>query len=483
MSDARYAASGALWSATAGIANQALSLLVFVILARLLDPASYGLIALAMAMILLLSSLAGLGLQKLLVQLENLDRGDTDSAFVLALGTGSLLAALLWWAAPWIAGLAGTAELEAVIRALLPLIILKSLEVVPRGLLVREFGFRAIAIRSILASVAGGIAGITLAVQDFGVWSLVAQETVKAAISLIALWWACDWLPGTSAAAARSAALLRSSLYFMGTELTRIAQHQLDRLLIGSFLGIVSLGVYAIASKVNRIAISILQDSLAGVGLPTFARARGDLDRLRDVYYQSQRLGMALTMPLFVLLLLTAESIVPLLLGEQWQASAPILQALCLASCGLCVGLFNTPLLQGVGRSDIALRMSALGIVSALAAFFLAMHWGVLGVSLAFAIRTWLLLPVEFYLCQRFANVPAAPAWRALLRQLLTLAPMVIAVGLLGAITADWPAWSSLIFTLLSGGVVYLACLAINDRALFTQIVTLPRMLLHANKD
>jgi PST family polysaccharide transporter len=277
-------------------------------------------------------------------------------------------------------------------------------------------------------------------------------------------------------------ALLRASFYFMGSELTHIAQHHLDRLLIGSFLGAVSLGAYTIAAKVNRIAISILQESLLSVGLPTFSRLRSDPERLRTAFYQSQRLGTALTLPAFVLLILTAEPLVQLVLGAQWLASVPLLQALCLASCAMCIGLFNTPLLQAVGRSDIALRLSILSVVTAVAAFFLARQWGVLAVSLAFAVRTWLLLPLELHLVQRFAAVPSRPVWVGVLRQLFTLLPLVAAVYGFQALTTGWPAWPQLLCTLALGASVYLITLALVDRKVLRQLAGIPQLLLAREK-
>lgn len=468
------AVSGALWTAMANIVSQTLSFLVFVLLARLMAPADFGLITLSMAVILLVTAISGLGLGKLLVQLENPGQPELDTAFALSTLTGMVLALTLWLAAPLLADAVDTPELAAVMRALVCVVILKALGVVPQGLLAREFRFRAIALRTIVSLVIGGAAGIVLALNGYAVWALVAQEIVKALVSLIGLWLACRWTPGTALSLARGCGMLRQSLHIMGSEISRIANHHLDRFLIGSFLGVVNLGIYSIAAKVNRVAISVLQDSLSSVGLATFSRTRGDPARLGEAFYGSQRISAAVTLPFFVLLILTADSLVPLLLGPQWQASVPVLQALCLASCAGSIGVFNNPLLLAIGRPDIALRVSLLNVLTGLLAFFIAARWGVLGVSLAFALRAWLMLPLEFALCRRFGKLPPGAIWTGLTRQLLRLAPMVFAVVLVPPLAFDWRPWPVLVATLLLGAVCYAITLGLTEPGLLAWLRRAP---------
>jgi len=443
----------------------------------MMDPAAYGLIALSMAVILAVSALSGLGLQKLLVQLETAGKIETDTAFALSSLAGLILALLLWWLAPLMAELSGTPQLATVMKALVPLVILKALTIVPLGLLIRDFRFKAVALRSILAQLVGGAAGIALALNGFGVWALVAQELVRATTALVTLWLASDWRPGLSASPAVGRVMLGSSLNILGSEITRIAHHHLDRFLIGSFLGVISLGVYTIASKVNRVAVTVLHDSLSRVGLPTFSRARAEPTELRSIYYRSQALGSAVTLPIFVLLMLTADLVVPLLLGQQWQSSVTVLKALCIASCAASIGVFNSPLLLAVGRGDIVFRFSLFKLACGVAAFLVSVHWGVLGVSLAFALREWLVLPLELKLCQRYSPIEVAPVWRGTLGLLLTLMPMALVVVGIQHWGSQTQSWLMLFNTLLSGAACYLVTLLVVKRELAMQLFSVASIL------
>lgn len=477
MAEAGAATRGAAWTSAASILSQGMSFLVFVVLARLTQPEDYGLIAISMALILILAATSSLGLYKLLIQLEHCGPAQTDTAFYLSLLLGLLLALSLWLTAPWLAQLTDTPGLTAVMRALSPVVIFKALEVVPLGLMVRDFRFKAIALRSIMAIVAGGIAAISVALQGHGVWALVVQEAVKSSFSLVALWFACRWLPGNSASVSAATDLLGKSLHFMGTDLTKIAQHHLDRLLIGTYLGIVSLGIYTIAAKVNRIANSVLQDPLRTVGLPVFAHSRSDNAALQQAYLRSQRLGTAIVLPVFVVLLLTADWVIPLLLGGQWQASAPVVQALCLASCALSVGLFNAPLLQAVGRADLALRINLLSVCSGVLLFFVVKNWGLLAISLALALRNWLILPLEFRMCRRHAGILTSSLWGPLTRLIITLVPMILVVTAIRASAPGAASWPLLLSTLGAALITYLLTMGLTDRPLLGQLLAIPGVL------
>jgi PST family polysaccharide transporter len=441
-------------------------------------PADYGLIALSMAVILILIAASRLGLEKLLVQLDTVGATEADTAFFFSLLLGSLLSALLWLAAPSLAGLVETPELQPVMRALAPVVFLKALEVVPLGLMIRELNFKVVAMRTLMALFAGGIAGIAMALKGYGVWALVSQEIVKAVCSLIALWLACEWRPGFSTSARAGRKMLAVSAHLMGSEMTRIAQNHLDRFLIGGFLGASSLGIYTVAAKVNQAAVFILHDSLGRVGLPIFSSARHDRPRMTSLFFQSQRIGAALTLPVFILLILTAQSLVPLILGPQWQASVPVLQALCLASCAHSIGVFNGPLLLAIGRPDIVFRLSILSVITGVITCIVALPWGLVAVSLAFALRAWLILPLELVLCERYSKIPTRPVWTALVRQLLALAPMVLVVLGFQSLSAQWQPWPAMLTSLALGVVSYVVALIITDRELAYRLLTVPAMLL-----
>ena len=460
--------------ATNGVASQALSFVVFIILARMLEPAAYGLIALTMTVILLLIAGSRLGLEKLLVQLDSPGRIETDTAFLCTLMLGTLLALLLWLVSPLIADLVDTPELERVMRALAPVVALKALEAVPMGLMVRGGRFKAVALSTMLALAAGGSAGIAMAHHGYGVWALVSQELVKAVCSLTALCLACGWKPGLSLSIKAGRRMLGASLHIMGAEVTQIAQNHADRLLIGSLLGATGLGTYTIAAKVNQAASTILLDSLNRVALPTLSRTRNDPTRLKSVYYRSQRIGAALTLPAFVLLLLTAPSVVPLLLGQQWQASVPILQALCVASCAGSLGVFNGPLLLAVGRPDIVFRLSIGSAITGIAAGLVAIPWGVVAVSLAFALRAWLILPLELILCARYSSLDTSPLRRVVAKQLLTLLPLVVVVSAFQSLHLVWHPWPQLLASVLLGLAAYIATLVVTDRPLVRLLLTIP---------
>ena len=213
------------------------SLVVFGILGRLLAPADFGVIALATVFIAFLSVLVDVGFSQALVQRENLDDAHTHTAFWISLGLGVGLGLALFLAATTAGALGSDSVLVPVLQVLSLALPLGALSSVPAALLTREFGFRALAIRRLVATAVGAVVAVWLAASGAGVWALVAQALATSAVGVLVLWRVTPWRPSRRFSRQAASDLMTFGVAVLGIEMIAQANAHVDKLLVGLFLG------------------------------------------------------------------------------------------------------------------------------------------------------------------------------------------------------------------------------------------------------
>ena len=382
------------WSSLENIAIQVVSFLVFLVLARLLQPDEYGTVAVSMVFVALVSAIASFGIQGAIVQGRELETAQLSSGFWLSLLAGVILYIIIYACAPYLASFCGEPEIEHVLIYLGLIGIVQAAEVVPRALLVRNFRFRYLAFKSILSTLVSGVVGIVMAVEGYGVWALVAQQLSLATVQAVFSWCGAGWIPAFEINWLRLKSLLSVSLYLMGNKLSNTMSRQTDNLLIGTFLGTRELGVYSVGFKLFDTTNSIFLQSLARLGLPTFSRLQHAPDRLASAYQRAWTMGAAFTLPVFILIILTAPDLVPMVFGSQWLDSVTVLQFLMIACCCRALTNFDTPLLIACGRVKLVFNLTLVKAVVNIFGFIVAVKWGVNAVAASFALAALLMLPV-----------------------------------------------------------------------------------------
>ena len=193
------AAKGVAWSAIENLGTQAIYFVVFLVLARLLQPEEFGLVSLAGVFISFMMVFADQGLSDAIVQRQDLEPEHLDTAFWINLGICALLAIFTFAAAGSVSSFFHQPQLKPIIAWLSLSFLFNGFSSVQQSLLRRQLAFRALAVRSLVATFASGIVGVVMALMGFGVWSLVAQQLINRVLAILGLWWASDWRPGCQA--------------------------------------------------------------------------------------------------------------------------------------------------------------------------------------------------------------------------------------------------------------------------------------------
>lgn len=457
----RHATSlGALANTGASALRLACQLALLPILARLIGPSEYGLVALAMPVILFANVIADGGLAAALGRLPSASRTVESTVFWVTLAAGAGLALAACAAAFPIGWLLHHPRLPWLILALSPILLMNSATSVWNGRIIRERRFATFAMGDVLGTLGGAVTALLAATHGFGAWSLVAQQ--------LALW-ICKFLWLTTRGGAQVGfvfrfsevrELVRFGLNNMGATLADFLSRNADNMIIGGVLGATVLGYYAMAYQLIRMPDMLLSGPFWFYIFTAISRTahREDPDGIRRLAHAGLRLGAAALAPLFCGLALVADLLAGLLLGREWHGVIAPLRLLSVAGFGFCMCSIMGAMLMGLGRSALQFRLSGALALATIVTVAGAVHFGLEMTAAALACGVLL---VALYYVDRLASEIRASR----LSLLRTLIPTAVAsAALIAAVIVtrrllDVPPLALLTACVLTGAVAYLAVL------------------------
>jgi len=344
--------SAVAWSLATTGGQQALTAIFTFVLAALLGPEAFGLVAMAAVYVAFIQLVLEQGMGAAIVQRKDLDEEHLDAAFWMVLGASAVLTGISMALAGWWARVNSVPELESVIRLLALAVPIEGLIVVQRALLQRRMNFRAFAIRATLSVGLGGCVGIVLASRGFGAYALVAQQLTTSAVGLCLFWILSGWRPRRRFSRRAARDLLGFSTATLVGRLGIFVNRRSDALLMGLFFGPTAVGLYRLADRVVGVCVDFAAVSVQSVALPEFSRFQDAPERLRESFVRCLRISACLALPPLGVLAAGAPEVVSVL-GERWRDAAPALAALCVVGAVRDLGLFTGPLLQALGRPHV----------------------------------------------------------------------------------------------------------------------------------
>lgn len=356
------------------------------VLARLLEPADFGLIGMVTAFTGVLSLFRDFGLSAATVQHADVTHEETSTLFWINLLVGAVLMAVAQGCAPLVAGFYREPRLLWVTWAVAPAFLLNGAAVQHSALLQREMRFGALALIDIVSLAVGTVVAIGAAYAGYGYWALVAMAVCQPLFSGVGLWLAAGWIPGRPRAAAR----VRSMMRFGGTvtlnSLVIYVAFNLDRVLLGRFWGTEAIGLYGRANQLIRIPTDSLNSTIGEVAFSALSRIQNDPGRVKRYFLRGYSAVLALTVPITVACALYADDMIYVLLGPKWMAAAPIFRLLAPTILVFAIAnplgwLMNSLGLVARGLK-IALFLAPIMIVS----YIVGLPYGPHGVALAYSV-------------------------------------------------------------------------------------------------
>lgn len=337
------------WSYALSLGKMAISLGLAFVLAAILGPRAFGVIAMALVFINFVEMLQQQGLMPAIVTRKVLTNRHADTAFwlVTAVGLVCTIGAILL--APWWADLNGLPELAPVIRVLALTVPLTSTVVVHEALLRRELAFKQLTVRAWVSLAAGGIAGVLGAVFGLGVWALVLQQAVTSVVAVIVLWTVSTWRPRFRVDRVAARQLWSYSTRAASSSLGLFIGGRVDVLLTGLFFGPVIVGLYRLAQRLTATAVDVTARGMQAVALPGLSGVQDDPAAFGTRLLRMQRITSVMALPL---LGLVAGAASPLeeILGQEWDGTATAIRLLTIMQAFSAISLLLGPALQARNR-------------------------------------------------------------------------------------------------------------------------------------
>jgi len=409
--------------------NLAQFLIIIPVLARILTPEQFGLIAMAMTLVGFLTTFHDLGISAALVRSEKPTPAFWSSAFWLNFGFGSLMTLIAYFSAPWVAAFFGEPQVEELVRLMSCVLLLHCVFLVPMAWLQRNLKFQTIAVIDLAAILISSIAAIYLALNGHGVWALAWQQillyAVKAAAGLLLhrapIRLMFEWAP--------IKAVLPFSLGLTGTAFVGFLNRNTDNVLVGRFLGADALGFYDRAYLMMRMPMKTLSGGLNFALYPAMSAVQTDTEKLGRAYLKTVSVLSAVVFPMMTGLAVVVVPFVDLLFGSQWGPVAPVLGILAFAGLLQSVGSIANEVWKARGRSGLLLRWSLIRAVGFILAFSLGVYIGTLeAIAMAYLIANIVLLVPFQYELIRELKIPVPTMLAAVRPQFVSSVIMAIAV-------------------------------------------------------
>lgn len=449
--------AGVAWMAFGNWTEQAVNFIVFILLARLLDTEAFGLLAMASVAIVLAEFLVRESLTEYLIAAEAPGAEDFNAVFwlLLLLGAG-LTASALMLSGP-IARAYGHDEIAPLTVALSPTILMIAATAVPVAVLRREMAFRSLSLRAITGVIAGGLAGVGLALAGFGVWALIGQRLAQVLANIAVAWFAVPWRPGlrTSRAHLREAASFGGRV--MALRASELAITQVPTVAIGAVLGPAATGLYSVAWRLIETASFLIVTPLRMAAQPAFAAMnRGGQGEAAHLLADISRLSGFLAFPAFAGIAALAGPLLHVLFGPGWEGAAWPLAILAAAGIYFCVEKVQMAFGLAAGQAG---RLAFLGWAAVAVALPLGAAAAFLGppvVAAAFVIALLAFAPARFALVAGQSGVPVRSLAGVHLVPAVLSAVMAAAVLAARAAVSLAPVWT-VVLGVAIGVAVYAA--------------------------
>lgn len=373
--------SGFFWRYLERCGAQGVNLVVSIILARLLLPEDYGLIALVTVFITILNVFVDSGLGIALIQKKNADDLDFSSVFWFNLAWCALLYLLLFLCAPMIAGFYQKSELTPVLRVLGLQIVISGVKNIQQAYVSRTMQFRKFFFATLGGTIGAAVIGIWMAYHGYGVWALVAQQLFNATVDTIILWIIVKWRPHREFSFERLKGLFSYGWKMLASALLDTTYKELRQLIIGKKYTSADLAFYNRGRHIPDLIVTNIDASINSVLLPTMSKEQDDREKVRGLTRRAIKTSTYIMAPLMMGLAFTCEPMIRLLLTDKWLPSVPYMRIFCITFMFYPVHTANLNAIQALGRSDIFLKLEIIKKVVGITALLITMNISVMAMA------------------------------------------------------------------------------------------------------
>lgn len=442
------------WRFAERIGAQCVTFVVSIVLARLLDPEVYGLIALVTVFTGLLQVFVDSGLGTALIQKKDADDLDFSSVFYFNIVICVVLYLLMFISAPWIASFYHNQELVPVIRVMSTVLIISGVKNVQQAYVSRNFLFKRFFFSTLGGTLGAAIIGIYMAWKGYGVWALVIQYLFNSFVDTVILWLTVKWRPRLLFSFKRLKSLLSFGIRLLGVSIISTLYNDIRSLIIGKVYTATDLGYYNRAQQFPQVIAINIDSSVDSVLLPAMSQQQDDKSTVKHTVRLSIKICTYVLMPLMLGLGACADTVVNLLLTEKWLPCVPYLRIFCINYAFFPIFTTNYNAYKALGRSDIYLKVTLWTKFVGMLILLFVMKIGVIWIAYGLLLASF----INQFICANASRKLIDYSYKEQMSDLLPNLIIALVMSVLVYLVKFWGCSDllTLILQIIIGGVVYL---------------------------
>ena len=349
-----------MWRFLERFGAQGVTFVVSIILARLLDPEVYGIVAIVTVFTAILNVFIDSGLGNALIQKKDADDLDFSSVFFFNMFMCVMLYLLIFLAAPLIAKFYKMPELTAVIRVMSLIVIISGVKNVQQAYVSRHLLFKRFFFATLGGTIGAAVLGVWMAYKGYGVWALVAQGLFNAAVDTLILWLTVKWRPKLLFSFERFKGLFSFGWKLLVSQLIDTVYNNLRQLIIGKLYNADNLAFYNRGYMFPNVFVLNVNSAIDSVLFPVMSSAQDDVESVRAMTRRSIQVSSYLMWPIMLGIAAVSRPLVSVLLTEKWLPCVAYVIIFCISYAFLPMETANLNAIKALGRSDIFLRLTVI---------------------------------------------------------------------------------------------------------------------------
>ncbi|MBI5954339.1 MAG: lipopolysaccharide biosynthesis protein [Chloroflexi bacterium] len=443
--------------------SKGLNILTVSILAHLLAPEYFGVVALATLTMDYLSTLGTLGLGSALVHRREKIEQAANVAFTLDLAVSIVLALITFAIAPYAAIFFKEPQVTPILRWLSLTFFISSFGMTQSVLLERDLNFQKKIIPELVNTLAKAAVSIGLAFAGLGVWALVIGQIAGNFISTATYWFLLSWRPKLSWDKTLAKELLGYGVSIMGNNILTVWEQNFDYFVIGLVYDPVALGIYTLAYRLPQALVLNTLWVMTSVLFPAFSSLQNQREKLKKSFFSVLRYVELLVTPLCLGMIVAADPIIRVLFGEQWVDAIPILRVLSLYAWVVSIGYHVGDIYKAIGRPDILTKMNVPMFFIRLFLLWFGAQYSLLGVAFGHLAAILIEFLIRYFVAAHFLKITVAEVVRELTAFVCGV-PLAIFAVLALHLTRNSPSLVQLIVVTIAGGAGYLGAVWLIER-------------------
>lgn len=372
---------GLVWKLLERLGTQGVQFVIQIILARLLLPEEFGMIAIVTIFITLANVFVQSGFNTALIQKKEVDNTDLSSIFFVSLIVSGILYVILFFTAPYIANFYEEPQLKWVLRVLASTLFLGAVNSIQNSIVARGLQFKKLFLSSLGAIVIAGTIGIIMAYKGYGVWALVAYQLNNSFLITIIMNFTIKWRPSFIFSFKRVKQMFSYGWKLLVSSILNRFYIELRSLIIGKIYTTQMLGFYNRGNQFPTLIVDNINGSIQTVMLPTYSAYQEDKKRVKEIMRRAIVTSSFIIFPMMTGLAVVAKPMVTIILTEKWLPCVPFLQIACIIYALYPIHTANLQAINGMGRSDIFLKLEVIKKVLGISILIVMVFYGVYAIA------------------------------------------------------------------------------------------------------